>query len=322
MRYEIVISVALLGNVLLLILLVRSYYCNRKKLFDIRDSVQCILDGKPLEEDIFWDDTISEIYYLLYKLSGKNIYYIRNLEDEKNSIKRNISNMSHQLKTPLADVILYEDILKDGKLNIDEKKIVNERLRTQTHKIQWIMESIIKCTQLEEEAIRFDTSPQLLIDTLIDALNCVAGKAEQKNIEFVLETFDENLKVMHNRKWTAEVFENLFENAIKYSPENSQIDIVIEQMDVYTKILIRDHGIGIKINELEKIFKRFYRSKDVENMTGSGLGLYLSRLILEKEEGSIYVRSEYGKGSEFCVMLKNYEDEYGKDDSKMIVGAN
>lgn len=111
----------------------------------------------------------------------------------------------------------------------------------------------------------------------------------------------------HHIKWTREVFVNILENSIKYSPEHSLIEIGIEKLDTYTKIFFKDEGIGIREEEYVKIFQRFYRSKDVENEEGSGIGLYLCRLILEMEKGNIVVKSQYGKGSVFEVYLLNYK---------------
>ena len=133
----------------------------------------------------------------------------------------------------------------------------------------------------------------------------VALKAANKDIEIIATEEISDVKVYHNFKWTREVFENILENAIKYSPCKSIIKISIEQLETYTKISIEDSGIGIRDEEYVKIFQRFYRSKDVENAEGSGIGLYLCRLILENEKGSITVKSQYGKGSVFSVFLLN-----------------
>lgn len=109
----------------------------------------------------------------------------------------------------------------------------------------------------------------------------------------------------HNRKWTVEVFVNLLENAIKYTDKGGAISIRVKPYELYTEIQFSDNGRGIRKEELTDIFKRFYRSPEVENMEGSGIGLYLSNLILEKEKGYITATSEYGKGSSFSVFLQN-----------------
>lgn len=122
--------------------------------------------------------------------------------------------------------------------------------------------------------------------------------------QMTLEPFEDRL-LYHNRKWTAEVFVNLLENAVKYTDRGGTISICVKSYDLYTEIQIADNGRGIRQEEMTDIFKRFYRSPEVENMEGSGIGLYLSNLILEKEKGYMTVDSEYGKGSCFSVFLQN-----------------
>ena len=98
---------------------------------------------------------------------------------------------------------------------------------------------------------------------------------------------------------------NLLENAVKYSPENSSIRISLIRLDLYTKIRIEDEGIGIPEEEFNRIFRRFYRGKEVERQEGSGLGLYLAQLILQCEKGYITVSSKVGQGSCFSLFLLN-----------------
>lgn len=118
-----------------------------------------------------------------------------------------------------------------------------------------------------------------------------------------MEPFEDRL-LYHNRKWTAEVFVNLLENAVKYTDRGGTISICVKSYDLYTEIQIADNGRGIRQEEMTDIFKRFYRSPEVENMEGSGIGLYLSNLILEKEKGYMTVDSEYGKEAVFLCSYK------------------
>ena len=112
----------------------------------------------------------------------------------------------------------------------------------------------------------------------------------------------------HNPKWTAEVFVNILENAVKYSESGSQIEIQVRPLELFTEIRFRDLWIGIRKEEQNRIFQRFYRSRDVENREGSGIGLYLSRMILDKEKGYMTVASEYGRGSCISVFLQNCQN--------------
>lgn len=125
--------------------------------------------------------------------------------------------------------------------------------------------------KLEENAIVFEAGPGLIRKTLLDAVNLVYEKAQKKQIEIGTEYFPDCL-LYHNPKWTTEVFANILENAVKYTPEYGKITIGMRRMEMYTEIWIRDTGRGIDKGELNSIFKRFYRSPDVENVEGSGIG--------------------------------------------------
>lgn len=229
---------------------------------------------------------------------------IEQAEQEKEQVKQLISNMSHQLKTPLANVMMYEELLGAPGLSPDKQARFLEKMHTQTFKIDWILKSLFKMSKLEQNAIDFEIKPLPIHDTLMDALNTIYAKAQQKQLHIELES-KKNPILLHNRQWTAEVFANLLENAVKYTPAQGKIKIDIQSLEMYTQISFSDTGIGIAPSEYQAIFGRFYRSKQAENIEGSGIGLYLSKMILEKEYGYLTVESQEGKGSCFTVFLQN-----------------
>lgn len=229
---------------------------------------------------------------------------IEKADREKEQVKSLISNMSHQLKTPLANLMMYGEILNDENLTKEEQKRFLQKLKTQSEKIDWILQSLFKMVKLEENAITFEAEPSPIRQTITDAIGAIYEKAEKKSITIEMKPFPEEY-LYHNRKWTAEVFENILENAVKYTKEGGAVTIEAEKFELYTCIKIRDEGLGIREEEQTEIFKRFFRSKDVENTEGSGIGLYLCKLILEKEKGYMNVESRYGEGSCFLVFLQN-----------------
>ena len=249
----------------------------------------------------------------LSALAGKMIrvqetleYEVDQAQKEKEQVKSLISNMSHQLKTPLSNAVMYRELLEtepEAKRRAD----FLERMRLQLDKIDWILQSLFKMVKLEQDVIRFETEQASLKETLVSALSSVYEKAEKKEIRIVTEPFPDRL-LEHNPKWTAEVFVNILENAVKYSESGSQIEIQVRPLELFTEIRFRDHGIGIRKEEQNRIFQRFYRSRDVENREGSGIGLYLSRMILDKEKGYMTVASEFGKGSCISVFLQNCQN--------------
>ncbi len=249
----------------------------------------------------------------LSALAGKMIrvqetleYEVDQAQKEKEQVKSLISNMSHQLKTPLSNVVMYRELL-ETKPDAEQRADFLERMRLQLDKIDWILQSLFKMVKLEQDVIRFETEQASLKETLVSALSSVYEKAEKKEIRIVTEPFPDHL-LEHNPKWTAEVFVNILENAVKYSENGSQIEIQVRPLELFTEIRFRDHGIGIRKEEQNRIFQRFYRSRDVENREGSGIGLYLSRMILDKEKGYMTVASEFGKGSCISVFLQNCQN--------------
>lgn len=230
--------------------------------------------------------------------------HVKSADSEKEQVKSLVSNMSHQLKTPLANLSLYAEISGQGEVSPERKAEFADKMQRQIEKLNWIVESLSKMVKLEQNMDEFEVKDTQIRQTILDAVDAVYEKIEKKEMHLNLEPFEDRA-LYHNRKWTAEVFVNLLENAIKYTDQGGSISIHVKPYELYTEIQFSDNGRGIHREELTDIFKRFYRSPEVEHMEGSGIGLYLSNLILEKEKGYMTAASEYGKGSCFSVFLQN-----------------
>lgn len=228
---------------------------------------------------------------------------------EKDQIMELISDLSHQIKTPLANIVMNLELLQDTTLDEEQRKEFLEHTKSQADKLQWLMDDLLKASKLENGMIRFNAENTGIKGTIAKAVGSVYAQASAKNIELSVEEF-QDFSLYHNPKWTAEAMTNILENAVKYSPENSSIRIALTRMDIYTRITITDEGIGIPENEYHLIFKRFYRSKKVEQQEGSGLGLYLAQLILQCEKGYITVSSRVGQGSSFSLFLLNGTSDF------------
>lgn len=223
---------------------------------------------------------------------------------EKDEIAALLSDLSHQLKTPLSNLTMYSELLKDDELTKEERMEFTTKICEQTSKMEWLTKMLIQISRLEVGVIEFEAVSNELRETLCDSISFIYPATMAKNITIEVDEFKDCM-LLHSRKWTKEVFVNLFDNAIKYSPENSKIRVSVVPMELYTKIMIIDEGIGIPKEEYNQIFKRFYRGKQVQEKEGTGLGLYLAQLIVSKEGGYITVDSEIGKGSVFSVFLLN-----------------
>mgnify|MGYP002796652656 FL=1 len=266
-----------------------------------------ILDGEPISQSDIREGEISVLASKAKRVKEKVDLGISTAEEEKEQVKSLISNMSHQLKTPLAGLMMYREMLEDEGTDEEMRKRFLGKMKGQSEKIDWILKSLFKMVNLEQGAVVFEAEALPVRDTILDAVAASLDKADRRGIEILTEPFEDRL-LWHNRKWTAEVLVNLLENAVKYTEPGGCITISVNPMEMYTEIEVRDTGRGIRKEELNEIFKRFYRSRDVENIEGSGIGLYLSRLILEQEKGYMTAESELGEGSKFSVFLQNCQN--------------
>lgn len=230
---------------------------------------------------------------------------------EKDQIMELLSDLSHQLKTPLANIVMDTELLQDPAIggDGDKRREFLLHVKSQADKMQWLMASLLKASRLENGMIRFPVEAAGIKETIARSLGHVYGQAAAKDIALAVEEF-QDFNLIHNPKWTAEALANILENAIKYSPRHSSIHVSVTRLDLYTKITIADEGIGISEKEYNLIFKRFYRSGTVEQQEGSGLGLYLAQLIVQQEKGYITVVSRVGQGSRFSMFLLN-ENQLG-----------
>ena len=222
----------------------------------------------------------------------------RNVELEKDKIKSLIADISHQTKTPIANLLLYSELLlEDDTDNLSVQMRENiVQLHAQSEKLQFLIASLVKLSRLENGILQL--SPQE--EALKSMLTLAEFKARAKGLELILHDTDE--KAYFDSKWTLEAICNILDNALKYTNEGT-ISLSVTAYEMFVRIDIKDSGIGIKEEELPKIFSRFYRSEDTKNMEGVGIGLYLSRQILSEEGGYIKVSSVYGQGSTFSVFL-------------------
>ena len=231
--------------------------------------------------------------------NDRNVYL-----KEKDSIKSLISDISHQIKTPITNIAMYNDTLIERELEKEKEKIFLRNMRFQVSKLEWLVQSLIKMSRLESNIIAINKEETFLKDTIIDSLKGIYLKADRKNINLVVSCCDE-IKLCHDKKWTSEAIFNIVENAVKYTDVNGTIEISVDKWDLFTKIDIKDTGIGIEDTEINNIFKRFYRGREVIEFEGVGIGLYLANEIITKQGGYIKVKSKKNEGSTFSIFLSN-----------------
>ncbi len=226
------------------------------------------------------------------------------VKEERDSVAALLSDLSHQLKTPMANVRMYTELLEDETLGKEERKHFARQAKQQAEKMQWLLENMLRASQLEQGMITFAAEYTGIRETIGKAVSGVYVQASKKDITIVTEPFEEK-RLYHNPKWTAEALGNILDNAVKYSPRGKTITVRVQPLEIYTQIEITDQGIGIEEDEFNEIFKRFYRGRQTGQMDGNGLGLYLAQLILNKEKGYITVASRKGEGTSFRIFLLN-----------------
>ncbi|MFD0869128.1 Alkaline phosphatase synthesis sensor protein phoR [Chlamydia abortus] len=226
----------------------------------------------------------------------------QNKEAEKNKIQGLISDISHQTKTPLSNIHLYTQLLEEQPLPDESSRYLVAQIKTQSEKLNWLIQSLIKMSRLETGVIAIRAGAHPVLPTVMAAVSQVYAEAEARKIRIGVSC-DPTTAASHDPKWTGEALFNILDNAVKYSNNGEQILISVKAGEMFTRINIADHGIGIAESELNLVFQRFYRCAKTPVNEGVGIGLYLAREIVTSQGGYIKASSKPGEGSVFSVFL-------------------
>lgn len=211
-----------------------------------------------------------------------------------------MSKLSHQTKTPLANILLYSQLLQEQDIDGQSRQLVNE-IQQQSEKLEFLIQSLVKTSRLETGTFQLVPTENDISSLICSAIEQITPKAEKKQIQVTYTT--ESCMAVFDSRWTQEALFNILDNAVKYSPENSKVQIAVKIFEMFVSIEVSDSGIGISEEELPRIFGRFYRGKNVREHSGVGIGLYLSRQIVEEQGGYIQAESKIGKGTTFKLFL-------------------
>lgn len=235
---------------------------------------------------------------------------MRKIENEKENVKSLVTDISHQLKTPLANVELYNTLLAEEGISDEERLEFLETEGIAIEKLKMLVDSLINISRLEADMISIDKKEENLKECVESAISSVKADAAKKNIT-IKNDIKEDCILAIDRKWTTEAIFNLLDNAVKYTAPNGKINLSLDNGINYFALNIEDNGIGINTDEYNDIFKRFYRSRNdiVQNEKGSGVGLYLVRKIMNLQDGNVMVSSEKGKGSTFTLYFSKSKGE-------------
>ena len=250
----------------------------------------------------FTEDSFDES--LLSALESKLAHYLaastvsaRNVQAEKDKLKALIGDISHQAKTPIANILLYTQLLSEQ----PENRGCLEALEGQTKKLQSLIDALVKTSRLESGVIALRPVPGKLLPMLESAVSQLAPKAAAKGIPIVLEAADAD--AVFDPKWTEEALYNLLDNAVKYTGAGGAVRVTVTAYQMFSAIHVSDTGPGIPEEEQPRVFQRFYRGAEHAEEEGAGIGLYLVRQIAEGQGGYVKVISQMGVGSTFSLYL-------------------
>ncbi|MGF7143782.1 signal transduction histidine kinase [Anaerotaenia torta] len=275
----------------------------RKRMRRLMISLSTMLDSAvdgDFAESSFDESLLSAVEGKMARFLSSCTVSSKNLSTEKEKIKSLISDISHQTKTPVSNILLYSQLLGEYELPEDCALCVRA-LSAQAEKLDFLIGALVKASRLESGIIEVK-SQRGSVRTLLNAvIGQISPKAEAKEISIEVEA-EEGI-AYYDPRWTAEAVYNILDNAVKYSPRQSIIKIKAVPYELFHRIDVADEGMGIEEEEQSRIFSRFYRSPAASLQEGAGIGLFLAREILSNGGGYIKISSKPGQGSVFSIFL-------------------
>ena len=236
----------------------------------------------------------------------------RKVEAERQELQSLVSDISHQVRTPVSNMKMIVDTLLTKPLEEQERNEFLKSVRGQINKLDFLIQALVKTSRLETGVIQLEKEEHFLYDTLAQAMSGILYSAEQKKIHVSVEC-PEDLCVSHDSKWTEEAIFNLLDNAVKYTPTGGHVNVSVAQWEMYVEIKVSDTGKGISESNQASIFKRFYREEEIHNQPGVGIGLYLTREIVTQQGGYVTVESQVGKALHFLFFCRDKGKKYMED---------
>ena len=265
---------------------------NRKEMEALSEALEKLINGEEPETAGISQDTLpSKVRSQILRLGEIMKAKDQALGKEKEEIRGMIADTTHQLRTPLANMESYLELLETMDWEKKERENYLLALRESQEKIRFLTEGLIKMARLESRIIQIRKEARDLQETLLESILQVKKEAEEKHIEIRLE-MTEGEQAPHDRQWLGEAVYNLLDNSVKYSEEYGQILMTVVRNEMFTEIRVCDWGRGIEEGEENLVFGRFYRGKNVSGEKGFGLGLYLAREIVHQHGGFLRLKRQ------------------------------
>ena len=285
----------------ILCIFLKYNYSKDKKLAEITRYIEDINNRKyrlDIEENS--EDELSILKNEIYKTTIMLKEVAENSKQDKVQLKDSLSDISHQLKTPLTSMtIMLDNILDEPNMEEETRNEFIKDIKREIVNLNFLVNSLLKLSKLDANSVKFVYKEENAQDILKEAIKNVAMLCDLKNVQISMQG-DNKIKIYCDFKWQVEAITNILKNGVEHSHENSKIEIGYEQNQIDTKIVIKDFGIGIEQEDLPHIFERFYKGKN-SSSDSVGIGLALAKAIIEKDNGYISVESEAGEGTIFTI---------------------
>ncbi|WP_419726887.1 sensor histidine kinase [Terrisporobacter petrolearius] len=293
---------------ILFIILALSYF---KKIYeDIKDMTDYVYnssEGRRFEmKNRNQDGQIGLLKTELIKMTNILKEKVELLNNEKLFLNNIISDISHQLKTPMTSLVILNDLMYED-LPQETKIEFLDKIKSQLNRMEWLVKSMLKLSKVEAKVIDFEKKEVKIKELIKRSVAPSLIPMEIKNIELSISG-DDNTSYIGDINWSSEAFVNIIKNCIEHTPQGGKINISYDENPIYCEVVIKDSGEGIDKKDLPHIFKRFYKGK-ASKEDSVGIGLAMSKSIIESQNGDIYVNSEKNEGTEFHIIFhKTYGD--------------
>lgn len=252
----------------------------------------------PLEDTI-----LSRLQQQVERLASIWAGLNRQAKRDRDEIQSLVSDLSHQLKTPVATVKIYASLLSQPELSPEQRQEYGSRMQLALERLDFLLDSMVKLSRLESGSIRLQPQANDVEELVLNAALQVRKAAEEKEIDLSIQPLDRPVQVLCDKKWTEEAVFNILDNGVKYTPRGGRVRVSLATYETYCRINISDTGQEIAPEEISKIFQRFYRGRAAQTVDGAGLGLPLARKIVQEQGGWIKVVSKKEE-TMFSVFLR------------------
>ena len=288
------------------------YYFSQRKLYGkIREAAfaaERIVEGDfKIKLDEQSEGDFPKLGHSFNQMAKRLELTLEQLMNEKVFLKNIISDISHQLKTPLSSIKVFNEILANSNtVNEVDREMFLVKSGEQIERMEWLIQNLLVMARLEAGAIEFSNEDKPLKATVENAIEALRDKWESKGQKVKLICQNSEVKIPHDEKWLGEAIENIIKNSIEHTGMDGSIDVEIAGTSVMTTVTVCDNGEGITGEDLPHIFKRFYKGRNKSRGSGTGIGLALAKAIIENEGGIIGAKSLVGKGSTFTITFPNF----------------